>query len=60
MKEIAKRPSMGVLLLLAGCALFIGALGFLFFRSVGITDGQDGIFSVDILYFPHGIYLAGR
>lgn len=52
MKEIAKRPRMGILLLLAGCALFIGVLGFLFFRPVEIADGQDGILGVDVLYFP--------
>ena len=52
MKEIAKRPRMGILLLLAGCALFIGVLGFLFFRPVEIADGQNGILGVDVLYFP--------
>ena len=52
MKEIAKRPRMGILLLLAGCALFIGVLGVLFFRPVEIADGQNGILGVDVLYFP--------
>ena len=49
MKEIAKRPRMGILLLLAGCALFIGVLGFRFFRPVEIADGQNGILGVDVL-----------
>lgn len=52
MKEIAKRPRMGILLLLAGCALFIGALGFVFFRPVGIADGQDGHFQRGHPVFP--------
>ena len=38
--------------MLAGCALFIGVLGFLFFRPVEIADGQNGILGVDVLYFP--------
>ena len=52
MKEIAKRPRMGILLLLAGCALFIGVLGFLFFRPVEIADGQDGHFQRGHPVFP--------
>ena len=53
MKEIKKRPGCGCLLL-AGCALFIGVLGFLFFRPVEIADGQDGILGVDVLNVSDG------